>query len=134
MDKAMLIQLIGSTIAISVLVGIAALAGIARPTPPLDAAGLAALLAQEFPEHHPTATWISADGAGALARAGDAVLVLWKRGDGFVARDLAWPVVADAKSRNGRLVLKTGDAAPVFAVADDVWPPQALIVQEELTA
>jgi hypothetical protein len=134
LDKAMLIQLIGSTIAISVLVGIAALAGIARPTPPLDAAGLAALLAQEFPEHHPTATWISADGAGALARAGDAVLVLWKRGDGFVARDLAWPVVADAKSRNGRLVLKTGDAAPVFAVADDVWPPQALIVQEELTA
>ena len=123
----MLIQLIGSAIAISVLVGIAAWAGIARPTPPLDAAGLATLLAQEFPDHHPTATWISADGSGALARDGDTALVLWKRGDGFVARDLAWRTVAAAQSKNGRLVLKTGDAAPVFAVADDVWPPKELV-------
>jgi len=134
LEKAMLIQLIGSAIAISVLVGIAAWAGIARPTPPLDSAGLAALLAEEFPDHHPTATWISADGLGALARDGDTVLVLWKRGDGYVARDLAWPVVAAAQSKNGRRVLKTGDAAPVFAVADDVWPPQALIAQKEPVA
>lgn len=122
----MLIQLMGSAIAISVLVALAGLAGIARPTPPLDAAGLAALLAQEFPDHHPTATWIAADGAGALARDGATVLVLWKRGDGFVARDMAWPGVAQAKPTGGRLVLKTGDAAPVFAVVDDVWPPQCL--------
>lgn len=130
----MLIQLIGSAIAISVLVAIAGLAGIARPTPPLDAAGLAALLAEEFPDHHPTAAWISADGSGALARDGDAVLVLWKRGDGFIARDLAWPTVAAAKSSNGRLVLKAGDAALVFAVADDVWPPQVLVDPRELAA
>lgn len=134
LDKAMLIQLIGSAIAISALVGIAAWAGIARPTPPLDAAGLAALLAEEFPDHHPTATWISADGLGALARNGDTVLVLWKRGDGYVARELAWPVVAAARPKNGRLVLKTGDAAPVFAVADDVWPPQVLVAQKEMVA
>ena len=134
LDKAMLTQLIGSAIAISVLVGIAAWAKIARPTPPLDAAGLATLLAEEFPDHRPTATWISADGAGALARDGDAVLVLWKRGDGFVARDLAWPAVAAATSKNGRLVLKTGDAAPVFAVADDVWPPKVLVAPKELVA
>ena len=81
-----------------------------------------------------TATWISADGFGALARDGDTVLVLWKRGDGYVARDLAWPVVAAAKSKNGRLVLKTGDAAPVLAVADNVWPPQTLVAQKECVA
>ena len=126
LDKAMLIQIIGSAVAISALVGLAAWAGIARSTPPLDAGGLATLLAQEFPDHHPTATWISADGSGALAREGETVLVLWKRGDSYVARDVAWPVVAAAQSKNGRLILKTGDSAPVFAVADDVWPPQAL--------
>ncbi|MDI1364385.1 MAG: hypothetical protein PSX79_05875 [bacterium] len=139
MDKAMLIQLIGSAIAISVLVAIAAWARIARPTAPLDAAALGALLAEEFPDHHPTATWISADGAGALARDGDLALVLWRRGDGYVARDVAWSVVARARSKAGRLALRLADAAPVFAVSDDVWPPQSLVaprpsLREELTA
>lgn len=126
LDKAMLIQLIGSAIAISVLVAIAAWAGIARPTPTLDAAGLSTLLAQEFPDHHPTATWISADGLGALAREGDTILVLWRRGDGYVGRDTAWPTIAALKSHNGRVVVRLADARPVFAVADDVWPPKEL--------
>lgn len=129
MDKALLFQLIGSAVAIAALVGIAAWAGIARPTPPLDASALKALLEVEFPDHHPTATWISADGSGALAREGDTVLVLWRRGDGYVGRDIAWPIIAQAKAINGRVPLKLGDAKPVFAVADDVWPPQALIAQ-----
>ena len=127
MDKALLIQLLGSAVAITALVGLAAWAGIARPTPPLDAPTLAALLADEFPDHHPTAVWISADGAGALARAGDSVLVLWRRGDGYVAREITWPAVAAATSHGGRLKLPVGDAAPVFAVADDLWPPRELI-------
>ena len=135
----MLVQLIGSAIAISVLVAIAAWAGIARPTAPLDAATLGALLAEEFPDHHPTATWISADGAGAVARDGDLALVLWRRGDGYVARDVAWSVVAQAQSKTGRRTLRLADAAPAFAVSDDVWPPRVLIAarpgrREELTA
>ncbi len=134
LDKAMLIQLVGSTIAIAALVGFAAWAGIARPTPPLDAARLAALLAEEFPDHHPTATWIASDGSAALAREGDLALVLWRRGDGYVARDVAWPVVAGARSKNGKLTLRLADAAPALAVGDDVWPPQVLVVQKELTA
>ena len=130
----MLIQLIGSTIAITALVGFAAWAKIARPNPPLDAARLAALLAEEFPDHHPTATWISTDGAGALARSGDLALVLWRRGDGYVARDVAWSVVAGARSKSGRLTLRLADAAPVLAVGDNVWPPQILVTQPERTA
>ena len=126
LDKAMLIQLLGSAVSISLLVGLAAWAGLARPTPPLDAVGLAALLAQEFPDRNPTATWISADGLGALARDGAVVLVLWKRGDGYVAREIPWPALAAARSKPGRRVLKTGDAAPAFAVADNVWPPKEL--------
>jgi hypothetical protein len=120
----MLIQLIGSAVAIAALVGIAAWAGIARPMPALDAAALKALLDVEFPDHHPTATWISADGSGALAREGDTVLVLYRRGDGYVGRDVPLATIAQARSVNGRVALKFGDARPVFAVADDVWPPK----------
>ena len=123
----MLIQLIGSAVAISVLVVIAAWARIARPMPPLDAATLGALLVQEFPDRHPRATWISADGAGALARDGDTALVLWRRGDGYVARDVAWPIVAGLKPSQGRVVIRLADARPVFAVAHDVWPPRELV-------
>lgn len=122
----MLIQLVGSAIAISVLVGLSALAGIARPTPPLDAASLSALLAQEFPDHRPMASWISADGRAALARDGDTALVLWRRGDGYVARDLDWAAVLTAPSLRGRRILKTADGRPSLAVADDVWPPKEL--------
>lgn len=122
----MLFQLVGSAVAIAALVGIAAWAGIARPTPPLDGPALKALLDVEFPDHHPTATWISADGSGALAREGETVLVVWRRGDGFVGRDAPLATIAQARSINGRVALKLGDARPVFAVADDVWPPKGL--------
>ena len=122
----MLFQLIGSAVAIAALVGVAAWAGIGRPTPALDAARLAALLDVEFPDHHPTATWISADGSGALARERDTVLVLYRRGDGYVGRDVPLAAIAQAKSVNGRVALKLGDARPVFVVADDVWPPKEI--------
>ena len=126
LDKALLIQLLGSAVAIAALVGLAAWAGIARPSPPLDAQTLATLLADEFPDHHPTATWISADGSGALAREGDRVLVLWRRGDGYVARETRWQALAAATAQKGRVKLPVDDASPVFAVADDIWPPRTL--------
>lgn len=126
MDKALLIQLGGSVVAVALLVAFAAWMGVARPTPPLDAEAAEALLSLEFPDHKPDAVWIAADGAGLIARAGEDALVAWRRGDGYVAREAAWNVVAALTPANGRLSLRLADARPTFAVADDVWPPKEL--------
>jgi hypothetical protein len=126
LDKAMLIQLGGSVVAVALLVAFAAWLGVARATPPLDAQSARALLDLEFPDHRPDAVWIAADGAGIIAREGDRALVLYRRGDGYVARDLPWPAVVVLKPTNGRLVVRLADARPVFAVNDDVWPPKEL--------
>jgi hypothetical protein len=126
LDKALLIQLGGSVAAVVLLVALAAWLGVARATPPLDAEAARALLAQEFPDHRPGAVWIAADGAGVIARADALALVLYRRGDGYVARDLPWAAVAALKPTNGRLTLRLADARPVLAVNDDVWPPKEL--------
>ncbi|PZR33588.1 MAG: hypothetical protein DI526_12965 [Caulobacter segnis] len=126
MDKALLIQLGGSVVAVALLVAIAAWLGVARPTPPLDAEAAGTLLALEFPDHRPEAVWISADGSGLIARANDEALLIWRRGDGYVAREAAWSAVSALRPSHGRLSVRVGDGAPVFAVADDVWPPKDL--------
>ena len=124
MDKALLIQLLGSAVAVSLLVAIAAWARIPRPTPPLDADGARALLAVEFPDDPVDALWIAADGAGVVARSGDRALVVWRKGDGYVARDLAWSAALAAKPDKGFLRLKTADGAPRLALNDGAWPPR----------
>lgn len=121
-----MIQLGGSVVAVALLVAFAAWMGVARATPPLDAEAARALLDLEFPDHCPDAVWIAADGAGAIARAGDLALILWRRGDGYVARETSWTVIAASKPTGGRLVLRLADAGPVFAVKDDAWPPKDL--------
>lgn len=126
MDKALLIQLVGSAVAVSLLVAIAAWARIPRPTPPLDAEGARALLNVEFPDDRVDALWIAADGAGLVARSGDRALVAWRKGDGYVARDLAWSAALAAKADNGFLRLKTADGAPRLALKDGAWPPREL--------
>jgi hypothetical protein len=126
LDKALLIQLGGSVIAVALLVAVAAWLGAARPTPPLDAEAAKALLAVEFPDHTPRSVWIAADGAGLIARASNEALVIWRRGDGYVAREAPWNVVAAVRPTGGRLALRLGDGRPVFAVSDDVWPPEEL--------
>lgn len=126
MDKALLIQLGGSIAAVALLVAFAAWMGVARATPPLDPQSARALVALEFPDHKPDALWVSADGAGVIARADALALVLYRRGDGYVARDLPWSAIAALKSKSGRLTVKLSDARPVFAVADDAWPPKEL--------
>lgn len=130
MDKALLIQLLGSAVAVSLLVAIAAWARIPRATPPLDADGARALLAVEFPDERIDALWIAADGAGLVARSGDRALVAWRKGDGYVARDLAWTAALVAKADKGFLVLKTADGAPRLALKDGVWPPTELAPRE----
>ena len=126
MDKALLIQLGGSMVAVALLVAFAAWMGVARATPPLDAESARTLLSLEFPDHRPDAVWIAADGAGIIAREGDLALVLYRRGDGYVARDLPWSALAALKPTHGRLTVRLADARPVFAVNDDVWPPKEL--------
>lgn len=126
MDKALLIQLGGSVVAVALLVAVAAWLGAARPTPPLDAETARSLLTVEFPDHQPTALWIAADGAGLIARANGEALVIWRRGDGYVAREAPWSTVATLRPSRGRLPVRVGDGRPVFAVADDVWPPKEL--------
>lgn len=127
MDKALLIQLGGSVVAVALLVAVAVWLGVARPTPPLDVETARALLADEFPDQKPTALWIAADGAGLIARdRDDRALIIWRRGDGYVARDAAWSAVAGLRPINGRLSIRVGDGRPVFAVADDAWPPKEL--------
>jgi hypothetical protein len=130
LDKALLIQLLGSAVAVSLLVAIAAWARIPRATPPLDADGAQALLAVEFPDEPIDALWIAADGAALVARSGDRALVAWRKGDGYVARDLAWTVALAAKADKGFLVLKTADGAPRLALKDGVWPPPQLVSAE----
>jgi hypothetical protein len=130
LDKALLIQLLGSAVAVSLLVAIAAWARIPRPTPPLDAQGARALLAVEFPDHRIDALWIAADGAGLIARSGDQALVLWRKGDGYVARDTAWANALAASVDKGRLKLRIADAAPRLSVQDGAWPPRQFVSHE----
>lgn len=118
----MLIQLLGSAVAVSLLVAIAAWARIARATPPLDAQGARDLLAVEFPDERIDALWIADDGAGVVARSEDQALILWRKGDGYVARQTAWADVLGAAVVDGRLKLKTADGTPRLVVTG-AWPP-----------
>jgi hypothetical protein len=130
LDKALLIQLLGSAVAVALLVAFAAWARIARPTPPLDAQAARVLLAEEFPDDRVDVVWIAADGAGLVARSGETALVLWRKGDGYVARNLPWADVLAAKAQGGRLKLTLADAAPRLAVGEGPWPPPQFISRE----
>lgn len=130
MDKALLIQLLGSAVAVSLLVALAAWARIPRATPPLDAEGARALLAVEFPDDVVDTLWIAADGAGLMARSGERALVAWRKGDGYVARDLAWTAALAAKADKGFVVVKTADGAPRLALKDGAWPPPEFVLGE----
>ena len=126
----MLIQLLGSAIAVSLLVAIAAWARIPRPTPPLDAPGARALLTLEFPDERVDDLWIADDGGGVVARSGDRALVLWRRGDGYVARDTSWTNALAATVDKGRLRLKLADGAPRLVLKDGPWPPPQFVSRE----
>ena len=127
LDKALLIQLFGSAAAVALLVGLAAWARIARPTPPLDPAGARVLLADEFPDQAVEALWIAADGAGAVARSGDLALVLWRKGDGYVARAAPWAKALDAAVEDGRVRLRLADGSPCLSLEHGAWPPRELM-------
>lgn len=120
--------LIGSAVAVALMVAVAAWARIARPVAPLDADAAAALLASEFPDHSPGYTWVAADGEGVIARDGDLALVLFRLGDSWVARTLRWDDALKSPVRGGKVRLKLRDpAAPTARLAVsgvNPWPPE----------
>jgi hypothetical protein len=126
-DKAYLIQLAASTAAVSVLVGLAAWAKIARPVGPLNLARAQDILAEEFPGRSLDQVWVATDGAGALARSGGMALVLCRVGDGFAARQIPWAQAVSSSFRNGRLRIDLSDiSAPVATISLPSWPPKDL--------
>jgi hypothetical protein len=118
-----------SAVAVALMVALAAWARIARPTPALDEARVRGICAEEFPGLPVGQVWIAADGRGAIARSGEAALLIFRLGDGYVARSLAWSQALTAKTEAGRLTLRLDDiGAPraSFAVSDAApWPPAA---------
>ncbi len=120
--------LIGSAVAVAMMVAVAAWARIARPAPALDEASARAMLADEFPDDAPDQLWLAADGCGVVARAGARALVLFRLGDSWVARTLAWEDAVKAPVRGGKVRLRLRDpAAPVAALTVsgvNPWPPQ----------
>ena len=121
------IQTVVSAVAIAGLVALAAWARIAAPRAPLTPGVARAVLGEEFPDAAIDGVWIAADGRSALARAGDQALIVYLRGDDYVARGLAWSEVAGAKAEAGVVRLAFHDiAAPVARLAvgeGTVWPP-----------
>lgn len=125
----LLIQLIGSAVAVAAMVGLAAWARIPRPTEPLEEMSARDLIDTDYPGYPVDAVWIAADGKGAIARSGDHALVLARLGDSWVTRDMPWAAALGAPIRGGRVRLRTTDpAAPRLSLAVSgvtPWPPQA---------
>lgn len=126
--SSILIQLIGSAVAVAAMVGLAAWARIPRPTEPLDEPSARILIDTDYPGYPIDAVWIAADGLGAIARSGDHALILAQLGDSWVTRDMAWEAAVGSPIRGGRIRLRTPDpAAPNLSLAVSgvtPWPPQ----------
>ena len=127
LSHAFLIQVAASGAAVTVLVGLAAWARIARPLNPLDEQSARFILAEEFPDRSVEQVWVATDGAGALAKSGAAALVLCRVGDGYVARQIPWAQALAAAFRDGRITLDLADvAAPRAVIVLPAWPPKDL--------
>jgi hypothetical protein len=127
MSWAFVLQTAVSALAIGAIVALAAWARIAAPRPPLSPDQARALIAEEFPDAAIDGVWVAADGKAALARAGDQALVIYLRGDDYVARALAWREAAAAKVEDGVVRLGFHDiAAPGARLSlgqGAAWPP-----------
>jgi hypothetical protein len=124
-DAAYLIQFAVSAAAVALMVGLAAWATRGRGAPPLNEAAARAWLADEFPGRRLDGLWLAADGLGAVAKSGEAALVLTRMGDGYAARQVAWSQALAAAPRDGRIRIPLSDpAAPRAVLAMAAWPPK----------
>lgn len=134
--NAQLLQFAVSAMLVVLMIAVAGWARIGRPVAPLDEALARTLLAGEFPDRTPDYIWIAGDGAGVIARAGRDALVVYRLGDSWVARTMAWAKALDAPVQRGRVLLKLRDpAAPIARLVVsgvNPWPPEAR--SEELAA
>jgi hypothetical protein len=124
-DQAFLIKTAASAVGIVLLVALAAWARIARPTPPLDEAAVRDLLAFEHPGVAIGELWLSDDGAGAIVRSGEAAIIVFRSGDGYVTRTVSWSAVVETPARDGVVALRLADVGASrarFRLAA-VWPP-----------
>ncbi len=126
MSWAFVIQTLISALAVAAMVGLAAWARIAAPRPPLDEAAARALIAEEFPGEPIDALHLAADGKAAVARSGARALIVYLRGDDYVARGLPWSDAVAARAQDGAVRLALRDiAAPAARLAFAAWPPGA---------
>lgn len=123
-----LLQLTVSALLVAFMILVAGLARIARPVAPLDEASARSLLAGEFPDLSPGYLWLAGDGAGAIARAGEDALVVYRLGDSWVARTMPWRLALLAPVKRGKVLLKLRDpAAPLARLTVSgvtPWPPE----------
>jgi hypothetical protein len=128
MSPPFLLQLAISAAFIAVMVAVTALARIPRATPPLDDTSLLRLLAEDYPETVPEAVWISPDGRAGLAAAGEAALVAFRLGDGYVTRDLPWADLGGVRRTDRGVEISftgPGGGAAQLIWPDAVpWPPE----------
>ena len=129
MTPAFLLQTLASLVAILLLVALAAWARVARPAPALDEDTARGLIAEEFPDHAIGPVWVAADGGAAIARSEGEALIVYRAGDGYVARSLPWARLAEGQASGAAVALRLGDiTAPRarFALAEGAaWPPLA---------
>ena len=134
MDFAAIIKIV-SVVGVAAMIGAAWWAKIPRPTPALDAEGARGLLAVEFPDNPIEDLWIAADGGGAVARSGAEALVIYRAGDGYVARGLSWAQALVSPVTGGQVTFSFHDiAAPKARLAVsgiNPWPPEHLGAHSE---
>ncbi len=112
----------GSAVAVALLVAVAAWAGTPYRGPDFTETEARRLFAEEFPSQPITGLWLAPDGA--VARAGDRALVLFRVGDGYASRSAPWSAAIEARSDKGKVAIPTGDfAAPKARLSLGAWPP-----------
>lgn len=100
------------------IMGLVAWVKIPRATPPLDEAEVMRRLAEDFPQTPLDQIWLALDGAGAVARSGDLALLLFRMGDSYVSRSMAWSQALQAEAIKGRFWFRFNDfAAPKASLA-----------------
>jgi hypothetical protein len=127
-NTAYLIQLAVSAVAVALMIGLAAWMTRGRGAPPLDEAEARRWLADEFPGRAIEKLWLATDGMGAVAKSGDAALVLSRMGDGYAARAVPWARALAAGVKDGRVRIPLSDpAAPKAVLSLGAWPPKELV-------
>ena len=100
------------------IMGLVAWVKIPRATPPLDEAEVKRRLAEDFPQSPLDQIWVAIDGAGAVARSGDLALLLFRMGDSYVSRSMAWSQALQAEAAKGQFWFKFNDfSAPKASLA-----------------